>query len=571
MSGKRFLVVIETQRVKGYVFASPILRETRGASLLLDRLNRRTTRRLLRSFSSAEVDELYLGGGSGRILFHTKVAAVAFQQKLKVLYQRKTVNARVSVEVVERRTGETFVEWMSRGVWESQSNKLARTDAVPFIAGRWIRSCSSCGVEPACFHTGDIQGEHFLCTSCLRKREEVARFYRKTKRNWGSEVPLPAVAHLKVSHPDFILTTLAEKLQDGSGKELKINLPQDFNQIADHSQPRNYIGFIYADGNRMGEAMKEIDRKFKDEDVPKAYTAFSSIVDQATRKAAVHAVISEIGVQQAVTARQEAALFVPAEFVLAGGDDLILVVPAHLALRVAAKFIALFQAYTKQLQTDWIRDKKLTCYFAKQGLTTSAGVVIAHASYPASQLMDLAGGLMKLAKRKASDLAEEAVQDKKEELLEGTLDFMVLHSAGSERSVERRKVEYATLTGGGRSVSLTERPYTATKMEQMLDCIAALKNEGVPRTKLKALYTALFQPALQAQFDALRIKERLKATGQLAENSALARVINELPHFPFREDSTRGGGWTTPLSELIELYDFIPAGFGRSFEGDGNA
>ena len=43
MSEFRYLAVIETQRVKGYLFASPILRETRGASLLLGRLNRSET------------------------------------------------------------------------------------------------------------------------------------------------------------------------------------------------------------------------------------------------------------------------------------------------------------------------------------------------------------------------------------------------------------------------------------------------------------------------------------------------------------------------------------------------
>jgi hypothetical protein len=47
MSQMNFLVVIETQRVKGYLFASPILRETRGASLLLDNLNRDETKELL--------------------------------------------------------------------------------------------------------------------------------------------------------------------------------------------------------------------------------------------------------------------------------------------------------------------------------------------------------------------------------------------------------------------------------------------------------------------------------------------------------------------------------------------
>lgn len=461
---------------------------------------------------------------------------------------------------------------MSRGVRESQSNKLARTEAVSFIAGRWIRPCSSCGVEPACSHSRDVQGEHFLCLSCVRKQDAVARFYRDTKRNWGRDVPLPAIVNLRGAHPDFILTTLVEKLQDDSGKELKVQLPQDLNQIADHSQPRNYIGFIYADGNRMGEAIKEIGRTFpKDEDVQQAYTAFSWIVDQATREAAIQAVISEIKIRQSTTPRQESALFVPAEFVLAGGDDLILVVPAHLALRVAAKFISLFQKYTKQLQERWKQSSKLLDYFAEKGLTTSAGVVIAHASYPASQLMDLAGGLLKLAKRKAADLAEKQRNGEQGGSVEGTLDFMVLHSAGSERSVERRKVEYATSIGGGRAASLTERPYTATEMEKLLDRIAALKAAGAPRTKLKALYAALFQPALQAQFDALRIKERLKATGQLTEDSALTHVVNELPHFPFREDPTGGGGWSTPLSELIELYDFIPAGSRGSAEGGGDA
>lgn len=60
VSEKQVLVVIETQRIKSYLFASSILRETRGASLLLDRLNRRATKRLLRTLPSTEVEALYL-------------------------------------------------------------------------------------------------------------------------------------------------------------------------------------------------------------------------------------------------------------------------------------------------------------------------------------------------------------------------------------------------------------------------------------------------------------------------------------------------------------------------------
>lgn len=547
MLDKRFLVVIETHRVKGYLFSSPILRETRGASLILDRLNRSETEKLLETTSAEKV---YLGGGSGRILFSDKEDAEVFANRVRERYERATGNARVSVQVVERRDRESFPDWMARGVRESQSNKLARTEAVPLLAGRWIRPCSSCGKEPAnTIPPPDVQGTHHLCTSCLYKREEVSQFYHNVKRNWDISRPLPPLNKLKVDWPHFILTTLAENVRNESGKEEKIFLPQDFNQIAERSRPHNYIGFIYADGNRMGETIKHMGTKFPDDKTAQeAYTAFSSIVDQATREAAVQAVREKVGIYKAMTAKNEPGCLVPAEFILAAGDDLILVVPAHTALGVAARFISLFQARTKELQHEWVEKGGLIFPFAPQGLTTSAGVVLAHASYPASQLLDMAAELMKFAKRKAADLAE-----KKSE--EGTLDFVVLHTPGSERIKERRKSEY-TRSVHSHKIILTERPYTVIETLKLLERIQALKDSEVPHTKLKALYPTIFQGVLQAQFDALRIKERLQATGALQKSIPLQDLVRELHFFPFRRDDQ--GRWTTPLSELIELYDFVP-------------
>jgi hypothetical protein len=549
MSDKRFLVVIETQRVKGYLFASSILRETRGASLLLDRLNRSGTKEILNNTSGEEV---YLGGGSGRILFSSKDEAEAFVHKVQELYRLETTNARVSVEVVERQNGESFPAWVSRGVRESQKNKLARAEAVPLLAGRWIRPCSSCGLAPAEKEPRpDVQGLHRLCFSCWKKRHVVADFYRDLKRNRDAHIPLNK-DRLKSEWRCFVLTTLVESIEKHFGKEMQALVPQDFNQIADRSRPRNYIGFIYADGNRMGETIKDMRITFSDDIAARqAYAAFSSIVDQATREAAVQAVLEEVGTNEDTTPRAEPARFVPAEFVLAGGDDLILVVPAHAALPVASRFISLFQERTKQLQDEWVQRGDLPAPFARDGLTTSAGVVLAHASYPASQLVDLAVELMKLAKRKATRLAEE----KERPRTEGTLDFMVVHTAGSERVKERRKTEY-TQRFNGRTVRLTERPYTATETCRLLDRVRTLKNSDVPRTKLKALYAVLFQSVMQAQFDALHIKERLKATGSLADGSPLQKLVADLPIFPFREGDQHT--WTTPLSELIELYDFVP-------------
>lgn len=564
MSENRFLVVIETQRVKGYVFASPILRETRGASLLLDTLNRTTTQKLLeKHFPDAKV--IYLGGGSGRVLFTYEKDAHAFAEQVRTLYREQTGNARISVEVLERQSldgkDESFPAWVSRGVRESQQNKLARVEAIPMLAGRWIRPCSACGQEPAeHIPLPDVQGTHYLCYSCLYKREAVSAFYHDIKRNWDLDVPLPGLGKLLRERPNFILTTLVEGVQRRFGAHIHTLLPTDFNKIAQASIPSNYIGFIYADGNRMGETIKAMGTNFpSDTEATQAYQAFSAIVDQATREAAVRAVLKYVPTQQRETPRGESARFIPAEFVLAGGDDLILVVPAHTALHVASHFITFFQKRTRQLQTIWQRQKHLSGPFAPQGLTTSAGVVLAHASYPASQLMDLAGELMKFAKRQAADLAKpskgKTADPSQQGKLQGTLDFIVLHTPGSEKIKHRRQTEYIQREPTrGLTVKRTERPYTARQLMVLLRQVQALKATDVPRTKLKELYAVLFQGTLRAQFDAQHIRERLQTTGAL-QDGPLQELIASLPLFPFR--SVIQGEWSTPLSELIELYDFV--------------
>jgi CRISPR-associated protein Cmr2 len=241
---------------------------------------------------------------------------------------------------------------------------------------------------------------------------------------------------------------------------------------------------------------------------------------------------------------------VPAEFVMAGGDDLILIVPAHAALGVAERFITGFQEKSLRLQLAAVEARNLARPFSKAGLTTSAGVVISHASYPAVQLVDLAAELMKRAKRRAADLKGTT----------GTLDFMVVHEPGTE-SVKRRRKEYEGTLPTGRPVLRTERPCTVEESARLRRRILALKESDVPRGKLKALYASLFRNAVEAQYEAARIRERLVATGSLQKSEPLRELLEELPFFPFREsprlqESPRGG-WSTSLSELIEVYDFI--------------
>lgn len=233
MSEDSFLVVLETQKVKGYIFASPILRETRGASLLLDRLNRQKTRELL---AETEGTPVYLGGGSGRVLFRSREQAEDFAGKVAALYREETWNARVSVEVLERAAGESFPAWVARGVGESRKNKLARAEAIPVLGGRWLRPCTSCGKEPAeRILKLSAQEKHQLCRSCASKREQIHSFYRGVKGDLDRRVPMPPAAELRREWPDFVLTTLAGAVEKEHGIALicTVGLPDRFEEYAE--------------------------------------------------------------------------------------------------------------------------------------------------------------------------------------------------------------------------------------------------------------------------------------------------------------------------------------------------
>lgn len=567
LTAKPILVVIDTHQIKSYVFGSRYLREVRGASLLLDRLNRVETRKVLSSEPTGAAEEIYLGGGSGRVLFADEAAARRFADEVEELYRRKTTNARISLRLVPRQDGESFPGWMARGVLESRRNRL-RDQGVPLIGGRWIRPCSSCGQEPAQTTRRDIQGDHRLCSACLGKREEIKSFYEWPRHNWRLDVPIPAHATLREKTPDTILCSLAEAMESRFGPSCRVLLPQDFDQIGKQSRPGNYFGFIYADGNQMGKAIRAMAQEFTAEGEAKAaYKAFSEIVDLATRESAAESVIENVDIEPSETCDGEPAMLVPAEFVMAGGDDLILVVPAHAALPVACGFVELFQKKTRELQDRWIAQGRLPRPFAPQGLTMSAGVVLAHASYPASQLLEMAKDLMKLAKRKAAVLAKACPL--------GTLDFAVLHESGSESLQERRKREYEEEGANdglylsdfgppsGCRVRRTERPYTTEDLRKLFGRVRALRESAVPRGKLEKLYVALFQGYVQARFDGNRILERLRATGE-SEKPPLEELVTELSCFPFRPD---GRELTTPLSEMIEIYDFVPVA-GRRKESE---
>ena len=194
-------------------------------------------------------------------------------------------------------------------------------------------------------------------------------------------------------------------------------------------------------------------------------------------------------------------------------------------------------------------------FFAPKGMTASAGIVLSHVLYPTRDLVALAGDLLKRAKAKSAALARKPAAGEPDGEEIGTLDFMVFSHIGSELVKERRGKKYERSGIGNNPVILTERPYTSIEAERLLQTIRALKADRVTRSRLKAFHSAAFQEPGQAQSEALTIKERLKTLGILTERSALDDLLAGLSRLPFHENID--GTWSTPLTEILEIYDFI--------------
>src|SRR5262249_49868721 len=122
---------------------------------------------------------------------------------------------------------------------------------------------------------------------------------------------------------------------DGRFRDQADNLRyRDAEGIGDDSRRKGYVGVVYADGNAMGRLVQEIDSR----DVCKA---FSELVDGSVRAACYEALrdvcASEIAAARDALARGSCPRRLPADILLLGGDDLVVLLPADRALSFALR------------------------------------------------------------------------------------------------------------------------------------------------------------------------------------------------------------------------------------------
>lgn len=529
------LLAADTDRTQDYVFESVKLPEIRGASELLETLNRYQVPELFRQLGLPDECILAAEGGSLLALVppgHAEPLARAVEQ----LYPERTGAATITCDwraVTPRMILEGYPPepgaFGSLVRWASGWLRRRKEDKQPgpfFEAPPHAVRCRSCKQRPAHKIYSYPDGEKWpICTVCYAKIEWIGR--RPARWRWINEFDERLSDSQRQRYYASGLYTSGETAP-----------PADLSQIGLACRARQgYVGLIYLDGDGMGEYM--LNRP-----TPKAYHDTAKLLAEAAMQATVDALAANLQVVPG-----EGGPFHPFEIITVGGDDVVLIVPADVALPIAAQISEGFrEKVAERLDED------------EERLTMSAGVVIADDHNPVRVLLQLSKELLRSAKRARGGL---------EKPRPGVIDFHILLSQdmlAEKVGKVRRRFPYALseVDQAGQPVDLRllGRPYTAQQIQALWEAMQNLVANRFPRSQMHRLGEALltgrrpstlfyaYQKARRETSEPYRVLD-----GVIRTAWPLNDVTDPEPWFKLLGDPCYAYG--TALWDIAELYDFV--------------
>lgn len=494
---EEYLVCFDTDRIKEYLLATDKLREVRGASWLLTTLNEKSSLDTVRSICP-EYQDVFFAGGAGAVLAPSEEKAKEIITTVEELYGRKTFSGSITGVTVPLRPATRnngFGRRMGVAALKLRQAKDEKAERVLATIEPYTRPCAACERYPAAKVSpiDDIP----ICHSCYAKREA----FRESKREY----------------------------EKGCGAKT----PEDLSEIGDVAHPPGYVGFIYADGNNMGECANSIKSL-------EGYKDFAHGLNKLIKDAVNRALEPHLPRDNSVT---------PYERLLIGGDDLMLITAGDIAVPIALDIADAFEKGSPDILPETTNSRPLTL---------GIGLVVAHAKFPMAALHRLALELQKKAKQRCAE----------ERYSTSAIDFMVVTAAGSTDvntlRMEALSQQAFVFPSGERRVGLTQRPYTVPEARQLVSHVQMFKNANFPRTQLQYLYEGLFHSQREAIFRWTKVAGRVKAGHRQVMkefDAAFGDGKHGLP--PWRQSQTTSSKsfeYTSAFGDLVEIYPFVPRG-----------
>lgn len=556
------LVAFDTDHIKEYVFGTDRLKEIRGASSLLDRLNRQEMEEVA-SKHGIQVWRIYANGGAGLFVVDSD-RAQEFNLLVQQMYREKSKGRASITGVVQELppgTPGTIDALMTHNLkreldimrYRLRAKKDSPPDVLALPSHPFMRPCDSCGVE----YAGQDRQEagepvSFYCASCLQKQDEDKSIKTRIDETVNR---IRRGGRVNQAYTwNRILHYLKEADYDFLGNAVELDRPNDFNEFAPLSATKEYLGLIYADANNMGvESGKQ--RTLQELQV------FAKEVDDAIHRAMSRAIKRYLPIAPIRRDGETVNVF-PFDILLIGGDDIVMVTDAARAMHVA---LMIAQEFRRLTENKYI---------------LSVGVVLAPLKYPFGMLQEMAETTLKFAKKDSAQ-APEGSDPTRINFLTVTggsePDFKAIYRRDYRKIPEKdeKKAEknefYATL-----------RPYNPEDLGLLLSVLTAGGEMNLSRTKLHQLREAVLEKNLTTSVkDGLaallnwRGQQRSYIVDQVYEfgqryqmpRSDPADPLSGFPRvtFPWFADGTSKEGrniYRTSLLDFIELYDFV------SREGD---
>ncbi len=543
MNNHSFLIQIDVPSIKSYVFGTDPLNEIRGASSLLDQLNRCEMMRILRELlGSSTVEQVYANGGAAQFMVQTDDEATveaACRSLVRNLRDRTAGEVRAAYGIAPLRDANSYRETVRLAYYRlrCQRDFGGVRCSVPTLP--MVRECSSASYLPAA-HRLSWRAENagLLSESSYRKRQE------------GHEA---RAGDLWFSWMDS-LREAGPWPAETSWSALRC---KEIAEIGKCSSKNGYVGIVYADGNAMGKIVQALDRL-------ETCRHFSTIVDQSIRTACYSGLADVTGneveqvrnwVDQDFSSSPSANRALPADILLLGGDDLLVALPADRALDFALHVCNEFERLTRE-KIAALRDNLSQQFFREQigdrGFTISCGVAIAPSAHPFYLLLDLAEQLLRNSKRSVGVGNSDAASDGATRV-----DFHVVAGSAS-LPVERVRNE---MYGVASAAPRTLRPLTLEQLCSLRTAVGELRRTNFPRSKLHELEDAALEE--EKKQAALRIRDifaRCRDEGKRLHRSALWNAVHLLcpedhsVDFPWYQ---KGGRQILGIADLVDCHDLF--------------
>ena len=172
------------------------------------------------------------------------------------------------------------------------------------------------------------------CHSCLNKRDEdegVKKHIGNVLHN--AEAPRSSddqCMHIASESKSPLWDNVIRLLRRRNYKlSHDMHRPKDFNVFRDFSKSKEYMGLIYADANGMGQKMEKLSTL-------REVARFAKEIDEAMYRVVSDAIARYLRTEQHSKQSDGTGdeLF-PFDILLLGGDDVVIVTPASVALQVA--------------------------------------------------------------------------------------------------------------------------------------------------------------------------------------------------------------------------------------------